>query len=345
MTAVRFRLIGLVLGLGALAACGHTPDPSRDRSAPAVSGAEVAVLDTTVDATIEAAGTAEPFQRAVLSSKLMGTVLEVRVRAGDRVRAGQILARLDTRDLAAKDAQVRAAMAGAEAAAREAALHATRIRGLYADSAAPRAMLDAADAAQARAEAGLEQARAQQAELAAIADYGVIRAPFAGRVTLRQVDPGSLAAPGAPLLVVEDASRLRLSVNAAPDALRGLRPGSRVPATVEARPVDATIEGIVPAAGNLYEVRALVKNSDGALLSGSTATLSLPVGRRRALLVPAAAIVRQGDLTGLYLRTASGPALRWVRLGREVGSRVEVLAGISRGDRVIVPVRPVAEPR
>lgn len=335
--AIRMRTVVALAGAALLAACGGEDTPAPAAAATAPAGTVVAVVDTTIAATFAASGTAQPLQQATLSSKLMGTVTEVTVHVGDLVRAGQVLARLDTRDLAARDAQVRAGIAGAEAAQREALQHATRIRALYADSAAPRMLLDQAEAGLARAEAGLAAARAQQAELAAVADYGVIRAPFAGRVTQRFVDPGAMAAPGAPLLAVEDASRLRISVSAAPAAAARLRAGSPVGATIEGRAVTATVEGAAPVMGNLYTVNALVANADGALPSGGAAQLLLPDGTRAALLVPAAAVVRQGDLVGVRVVTAGGSELRWVRLGAAAGDQVEVLSGIGKGDRVIVP--------
>jgi multidrug efflux pump subunit AcrA (membrane-fusion protein) len=110
------------------------------------------------------------------------------VNEGQRVTAGQILLRIDARDIAAKEEQARAAIASAEAAQREASLHATRFRALYADSAAPRAQVDAAEAALARANAALATARAGENELAALGDYAIVRAPFSGIVTRRYVD-------------------------------------------------------------------------------------------------------------------------------------------------------------
>jgi RND family efflux transporter MFP subunit len=219
----------------------------------------------------------------------------------------------------------------------EAAAHAGRIRGLYADSAATRAQLDQADAGLARADAAVASAHAMAAELSATASYADIRAPFAGTITRRFVDPGSFAAPGAPLVTVEDASSLRISVSAAPDAVRGLRRGMVVGATIGDAMIPATIEGVVPSGANLYLVNALVKNPDGRFLSSSSAALALPRGTRRALLVPAGAIVRQGDLTGVQVASAGGASLRWVKLGTNRGGYTEVLAGLAATDSVLVP--------
>jgi RND family efflux transporter MFP subunit len=294
--------------------------------------------DTTIDASVDATGIAAPIQQATLSTRLMGTVTDVQVREGDRVAAGQLLVSIDARDLTAKSTQAAASIAEAEALHRDAEAQANRIRGLYADSAATRAQLDAAETGLARARAALDAARAAATELGAIRSYSVIRAPFAGVVTKRYADPGAFATPGAPLVTIQDVSVLRISATTTPGIARGLKRAQSLTARVEQATVRATVEGIVPsAAGSLYTVNAVVVNREGALLAGSRASLALPTGRRRVLVVPAPAIVRAGDLTGVTLRTAQGDDRRWVRLGRSIGDMVEVTAGLVKGDRVVVP--------
>ncbi|MEN9817989.1 MAG: hypothetical protein RLZ32_1869, partial [Gemmatimonadota bacterium] len=165
-------------------------------------------------------------------------------------------------------------------------------------------------------------------------------------VTARLVDPGALAAPGMPLVTVQEVSSLRLRVTADGAVVRALRRGQRLDATIDGVPVTATIEGIVPAgAGNLFAVNALVANPGGTHRAGSTATVALPQGTRTALLVPARAIVREGDLTGVVVRGAALDERRWVRLGPAHGALVEVVAGLTAGEQVVVPaVVPATAP-
>lgn len=322
----------------ALAACGGEAPHAEAAAEPRIEGTPYAVHDTLIADGFSAAGVAEPLQRAVLSSKLMGRVTAVLVQEGDRVRAGQVLARIDARDLDARSQQVQAGLEAAEAAHREALTHANRIRALYADSAAPKAQLDQAEAGLARAEAGVRQARGAGAELEAMSDYATVRASFSGQVTQRFVDPGAFAAPGQPLLQVEDGSRLRVSVTAGPDAVRQIRRGQRLTATIAGRPAEAVVEGIVPApGGHLVTVNAMVPNSAAEFRAGSAATLLLPQDRRPALLVPRAAVVRQGDLTGVYWRRGAQGGLRWIRLGPSQDGMIEALSGLSAGDTVLVP--------
>jgi RND family efflux transporter MFP subunit len=336
--AARFAVVGVAV-VAFAATRGHPRAPeTRIPPAAPIAGASYTVHDTTIDAGFDAAGVAAPIQQATLSTRLTGAVTAILVREGDHVAAGQPLVRLDARDLSAKSTQLAASIAEADAMRRDALTNADRIRALYADSAATRAQLDAAETGLARANAGLAVARAATSELDALRSYSVVRAPFAGIVTKRFVDVGAFAAPGAPLVSIENVSTLRIGATTTPDIARGLRRGQPLAALVERTPVRATIEGVVPAlAGNLYTINALVPNPGAALLAGSRATLALPTGQRRVLVVPSSGVSRQGDLTGVTLRTPDGDERRWVRLGRVMGDMVEVTAGLHAGDRVVVP--------
>ena len=324
--------------LGIAAACGREPDPAVELGATTPpAGQAFTVADTVIAASIEATGVAEPIQRAVLATRLMGSVVSVGVREGERVRRDQLLARVDAREIDARRAQVRARVAEAEAIQRDAVIQAERFRALFAEEAATKAQLEAAETGLQRAEAGLRAAHAGAAELDAAGAYTEIRAPFAGTVVQRSVDAGAFVTPGQPIVTVEDASKLRISVTVAPSLAGRLRRGDSIAATIESLAASAQIEGVVPSSGALYTVNALVENSAGNFLPGSAATLAIPEGERRALVIPEAALVREGDLTGVRVRGASGFELRWVRLGSRVGDRIEVLAGLQPGEQVLLP--------
>jgi len=343
----RFAAIAGVALVAFAAACGRTPDSTSQAVKPHRSdGVTYTVHDTTIVATFEAAGVAAPIQQATLSTKLMGTVTDVLVREGDHVARGQLLVRIDARELSAKSAQAAASVAQADAMHNDAVAQANRIRALYADSAATKAQLDAAETGLARTTAGLEAAQAAASELGAVSSYSTVRAPFTGIVTKRFADPGAFAAPGAPLVTMQDVSALRISASTTPDIARALRRGQTLTAFVERTQVRVTIEGTVPAlAGSLYTINALASNPDGTLLAGSRATLMLPTGQRRAIVVPSVAVVREGDLTGVTLRTAQGDDRRWIRLGSALGPDVEVTAGLRSGDVVVVPTALVTVAR
>jgi RND family efflux transporter MFP subunit len=357
--AVRIRAIGIAaVILSLLGGCGGEAAPVNRAAAEPSSGTTMTVSDTTITATFEAAGVAEPIERATLSTKLMGSVTEVMVREGDRVARGQLLARIDARELDAKRSQVDAGIAAAEAMYQDAQTQAARFRALYADSAATRYQLDQAETGLARADAGLRTARASRAELDAMGAYAEIRAPFAGKVSQRFVDAGAFVAPGAPIVEVQDGSRLRVSVSVPPQISAALLKGASLEATVEGRPVRAFVEGAVPApTGAVYTVNAMVDNRSGEFLPGSAATIAIPDGVRRTILIPTAALVQEGDLTGVRVKTGAGSELRWVKTGAEyripnaehgvarepppypalgTNTMVEVLSGLRSGDVILL---------
>ena len=330
-------LVGTVL---ALAACGGTGAEGAVKEAAAAqpTGTPYVVRDSLISATLDATAVAEPVAQATVSTKLMGTVTAVLVKEGDRVAAGAPMVRIDARDLDAKRLQVQAGITSAEAMEREAELMATRMRALYADSAAPKAQLDAAEAGYARAQAGVSAARAGAGELDAIAGYAVVRAPFAGVVTQRFVDPGAFASPGAPLITVQDNSSLRIVATVPPTVGRGLARGSEVQVTVEGVHATARVEGVVPsAAGSLYTINAIASNRGGALASGGSARLTVGQGTRTALLIPTSALRHEGAMTGVLVTSGGATTTRWIRVGVTSGTVTEVLAGLAQGDTVWVP--------
>ncbi len=319
-----------------VAACGDAAAHDQPSTTAVISDApSYTVVDTLVPTLLEIDGVATAVREATLSTKLMASVTEVLVEEGESVRAGQVLARLDARDLHAKREQVAAAVAAATAQQAQASAHAARMRALFADSAAPKAMLESAEATLAQAASWVRAAQAAGAELDAVERYAELRAPFAGRVTQRFVDVGAFVAPGVPLLTVQDASTLRVTAHVAPEQARGLRHGQSMMARLEGVDAIATIEGVVPVMGGLHAVNALVQNRDGRHLAGSAAVLQWATGSRRALAVPADALIREGDLVGVLVRGAQGDARRWIRVGAQSGGMVEVTAGLQAGDHVV----------
>lgn len=343
-TLVSGRSVGtaalFLAGAAVLAACGAATPENSDVARPRfeTAGLEaVTVVDSVLPDVTEAVGTAAPLLSATLSTKLMATVTAVHVQEGAVVRAGQLLVSLDVRDIDAKSAQASGNLQSAEAMLADAEVQTARMRALYADSAAPKAQLDAAEAGLARAQAMVTAARGGVDEADAVRAYGALRAPFAGVVTQRLVDPGAFAAPGMPLITVQQSTSLRVSAMVPPAAARSISRGASIALTIEGVETRGTIEGVVAApSGGLFTVNVLVPNRDGALPTGGSATLLLPGAPRSVRLLPATAITREGDLTGVLVQTATGADRRWVRLGRTRGAFVEVLSGVDAGETVYI---------
>lgn len=304
----------------ALAACHTEPEPRAQAPQTPVS-VQVSPVGSGTAAAFQPARVV-PLQEAEVATRLAGTIASIPVQVGDAVSPGSRLASLDDVDL---QARIRTAQGQAELARRTF----RRVDNLARDGAASPQELDEAQARLTAAEGAVADAEAQAA-------YAVIRAPFAGTVTSRMMDPGDLAAPGMPLLRV--ASReVKVVADVPADRARGL---------VAGQAVMVDVDGDLRAGEVLRVVRALDPASrrirveidvDGDPLPGTLARVRLPgsEGDPGVRWVPADAIVRSGQLTGVYTVESDTLRLRWVRLGRQSGDGVELLSGPA-GDMVVV---------
>ena len=314
----------LVVALGCDAA-----EPAERTHEDAIASVPAArVEQTAAPGRYRAPGTIRAARRAELSTRLMGRVESVAVRAGEAVRPGQLLLRVDSASLMAAQQQAASALELATSTLR-------RTERLYADSAASLVQLESARSAQAQAEA---QVRAVRADLA----YAEVRAPFGGVVTSRAVDPGDQASPGQVLLVVEDRTAREIVVTVPDEIGDSLRPGQLASVEIGAggRRVDARILAVVPGADPASPTVEVRLAGPAGLAPGLAAVADLPAGGRIALQVPATAIVRRGQLEGVYLFAAdSALRLRWIRTGQSRGSSVDVLSGLLPGDLVALDAR------
>lgn len=335
---MRAKSLLLLAGATLASLSGCSPEERPKSELHRVEGAVIVVRDTLVERALEATGAARAHLEADLSTRLMGTVLTVSVQEGDRVKAGQVLLRLDGADLDARTSGVTAGLEASSSQVELAEAQVRRMRALYADSAVAKAALEQAETELQRAKAGLAMTRSQDMELRSHQGYSRLVAPFSGKVVSRRADPGMMASPGVPLLRMEDASVLRVSVSTTTETARRLRTGEILDARLDGKRLKARVEGVVPSgAGNLAVVNALIENRRDSLPSGAVATLSLPRGTKALRMVPSAAVFREGDLTGVWVRTAKGDLRRWIRLGEETSADVEVLSGLREGDSVVVP--------
>lgn len=323
---------------------------------------------------IEAGGVVTASQTATVSSRIAAPVTEVMVRAGDRVRAGDVLVRLDARDMVARVQQAGATTHAAEeslAAARSAhvaaaaeqklaaAWHA-RISQLRERNAATAQEFDEADArlaaASARtaaAQAGIAQASAQLAAVRANADviginesYTAIRAPFDGEVTERFIDPGNLASPGQPLLQLDALGRRRVEARVDEARVAYIHSGASVAVVLDG--TDADGPGTVALTGTVIEVARAVAADQRAFTvkvalpanitprTGTFARVQFDGARRRALVVPADAVRTQGQLRSVFVVDSGVARIRLVQTGDSTSDGIEIVAGLDAGEMVVV---------
>src|SRR6266496_3668877 len=315
----------------------------------------ITATTTNVPDVLEAVGTARAFQTSQLASQATGTITQVRVREGDRVRRGEILAVLDQ---AAPSAALDRALATDSASANEltaaetdlalAESTLTRYQTLFEKQIISRQQFDEIKARQQSALAHRDLARAAQlqakaavTEARAVLAFTSIAAPFDGIVVERKLDPGAMASPGLPILTVEDVSRFRLEASVNENDLRYAHMGDRVPVSIDvlgSAELTARVVQIVPGAdvaSRTFVVKVELPGNK-ALRSGLFGHAQFSRGQRNSLLVPQTTVVERGQLHAVYVLDAIGIAsLRYVTLGRPAGTQVEILAGVQNGERVV----------
>ena len=333
-----------VLAAAALAASGcgsrtgNVPVEGKEVGAATATAERVAVPRTvTATAGLEAATT------VMVSTRMMGWVEQVHVHAGDRVAKGDPLVSIDDSDLLARKTQAEAGIAEAKAVLANAETMLGRFERLYEEKSVSKAQLDEVRTGRDRAAAGLEMARAGLREVNVHLGYLDIVAPVAGLVARRMIEPGNMANPGMPLVQLEEAGRVKVVAHLSEKDVASVRPGDPMTVDVTSLPdavFTTTIARVVQTANRgsgTYDVEGYLEDGDPRLKSGMFARVTVPVGEREAVRVPAEAVVRRGQLTGVWTVGAEGrAALQWVRLGRESGGKVEVISGLAGGETVVV---------
>ncbi|MGE0392846.1 MAG: efflux RND transporter periplasmic adaptor subunit [Vicinamibacterales bacterium] len=370
MTRRGWTAVVLTAGLAAgvvAAGCGdggHAAAPAAGAAAPVVVRTAV-VAEQSVAGLTELGGTVAARTSAAVAARVVAQVREVRVRAGDRVQAGQVLVVLDGADLAAgsrsASAAAGAAVEGVQAAeaerrAAEAALTLARsshgrVQALEGRKSATRQELDEAVAALAAAESRLQaaDARVAQAKQGAqaagaaaeaalvVTGFATLTAPFAGVVTERLVEPGVLAMPGVPLVRLDGGNGFRVHVRVDEARVAALAPGTSVDVVVDhvapATPLPGRVEEVARAVdvdARAFLVKVGVPAAAG-LTSGQFARVRVPGASQPALVLPEGALVRRGQVTSVFVVENGVARVRLVEARGNV-----VAAGLAAGDRVVV---------
>ena len=329
-------------------ACAARPGAARPEAAPPIPVAVETVEDRPWTDGLEATGSVESARRASPGTILAGRVTRIAKHEGDRVRAGDVLARVESADVAARVAQAEAAVVAARVGEDNARRMRERMERLVpCQAASPKNLEDAIaghEAARASLHAAEEGVRAARVTLG----YGQVTAPFDGVVVTRLVEEGDTAIPGMPMFVVEDTARMKIQAALPESVAREVRPGAVVTIVVDALgPTirSATLAEILPSsdpATRTVIARVLLDNPGGALRPGMFARLRFAGRGRNAVSVSDRAIVRRGPLAGVFVVDAHGFArLRFITVGESRDGRVEALTGLEPGERVVA--EPPAE--
>jgi RND family efflux transporter MFP subunit len=348
------RISLLAVLAGTMAGC-HSDESASTAVVQTLSARVVQSEQLEVPLHIRSTGTVHARETAIVSAQVVGRIQQVLVREGDSVRAGQTLAVLDDAALRASVDQAQAGVnadqqqqAAAQTDAKLAATTLDRYRQLQAEkSVSPQEMDEVAQraaAASARLEAMRSQtdaARAQEAGAHTMLGYTLLVAPFAGVVTARMADPGTLASPGVPLLQVDQAGALQLQATVDESAIATVRKGIKVQVAIDGGPsadIMGTVAEIDPAAdpaSHSFTVKIDLPSSS-QLRAGMYGTAEFTNGVRQAIVIPRSAVVSRGSLVCAYVLDEHGIAqLRYLTLGAAQGNLVEVLSGVSPGEQLV----------
>lgn len=322
-----------------------------------VASAQGAIQVPTVVAQVQAVGAGfeldgviEPVKKSTISAQAGGRVATMLVKAGDKVRAGQLLATIDDREALTGVERSQAQAAQAQAELRNAQSQFDRTRDLQSKGFVSAAALDTADSQLKSAKAGRDQASAGAKQSALAQGFTRVSAPFDGWVLQTQVEAGDLAVPGKPLMTIYAPEPLRavvqvpVSRSAAAQAAGSVEVGV-TGANGERQWVHPASRSSVPTADPVSQTiewrLALSPETGRALLPGQQVRVRFASGQHQRMVVPQAAVLRRGELTAVYVASGHQFVLKAIRLGADQGQAgVEVLVGLTAGDRVALdPVK------
>lgn len=308
-----------------LSGCGQKQDNS-----PAVALPTAAVRTQIIEskpriATEEVVGTVRAKLRSIIEAKVSGKIEQLLVVPGQQVKAGESLAVIDAREVQARYDQAVALRQQADADLK-------RLTSLFEQKILSQAEFDGA-----QAKARVSGAALTEAET--LLSYTKVTAPFAGVITRKHADVGDLATPGKPLLEMEDSRVLRLEADV-PEAVVGkLTLGDKLPVRIAAleRELTGVISEIAPAAdpnSRTFLVKLDLPGTTG-LRAGQFGRVAMPVGETTALRVPTSAVTQRGQMELVFIVSDGKAQLRLVKTGKRLGSEIELVSGVSAGEKVV----------
>lgn len=290
-------------------------------------------------ATTATTGSVVALESVQVASRLMGYIRDIAVVEGQAVKVGQRLFTIDPLDIEGAVEQARLGLKQADAAMKDAKADYDRFENLYKDEVVSRQQYekmklnhDMAVSRAAQAKAGLGTAQGQMR-------YATVTSPINGVVTQKLANEGDIAAPGHPVLMLENPARLQVQTAVSDALYKGIRLGQEVMVEIDGqdKPVAAKVARLSPAADPMTHTYTVKLDlAAPGLKSGAFARVLFPTGKRSVLVVPQAAVLDRAGIIGVFVVDAQGTAqYRMLRVGKAEGGLVEVLSGLNPGERVV----------
>ncbi len=348
-------LILTLLILSLILSCSKKTEEHAQVKRPVVKGVRTEVVKAVeIPQTYEVTATVRSANTSMVSAKLMGTVTEIMVKTGDRVKKGQLLLKISSPEINARLRQAKDGLEQARQAYEMAKQNLElmektykRFHALLEEKAISQqefdevqTKYDVAKLELKRAEAAVKMAQARVKEAQAFRAYTLIKSPVSGRVAEKKIDVGSMTAPGMPLFIIEE-PRYRVEVPVDEGLIKNIKKGMPLKVSIDSLGVYTTgrVEEIAHQVDPLtrtFNVKIGLKQIKG-LMGGQFARVTIPRGVKKEILIPSKAIVHRGQLTGVYVVDEAGMAtLRFVRLGKQSGENTVVLSGLTPGEKIVV---------
>ncbi len=308
-----------------LVSCGkHETEKDPASKLPAASVQVATVAKRTLQLSEDITGTVRAKMRAVIEAKISGRLLTLNAALGQIVKEGEVLATLDAQEMTAR---VQSAQAMLDQATRDE----QRASGLVATNAISKSEYEST-------KARLEVAKASVSEAQTMMGYAKVTAPFAGVITRKLTEQGDFAAPGKPLLELENPAQLRIEADIPEALIANLKLGDALEiSSVQTANTSAKIAEISPAGdpnSRTFPVK-LDLPTDSTLHPGQFVRLKVPVRQYEALVIPKPALVQRGQLQMVFVNESNTAKLRLVRVGRERSEGIEVLSGLDGGESLV----------
>jgi len=306
----------------------------------------ITVQPGTIGVALELDGTLQAVRQSVVAAQTAGNVVQLAERAGDAVRAGQVLARIDERDVRAGLARSEAALAQSQAELANARAQYERSQRLRAQGFISEAALDVAETQWRAAQAGQQQAQAGRSQAALAHSFATVVAPYDGLVLATHVEAGDLAAPGRPVATVYAPQPIR-AVAYVPASQQAVARAAqriqvRLPSGAWVGPTaTVALPGADPVSQTVEFRLELPQAAVAGAMPGQSVRVRFGGGSQQRLTIPSASVLRRGELTAVYVAREQRFVLQAVRVGAEHGEAgLAVLAGLKGGERIALdPVR------
>jgi len=319
-------------------------DTAPGGGAQRIAGRIVAATTRTIPNSESAVGTIRAVHETTIGSRILATVKEVNLKAGQRVNEGDVLVKLDDADVQAKLQQAKAAVISAEAAHAKAVIDEERLRGAWKTGAASRSDYDKAEAALKSTTADLTLYRQKVKEVEAMLDYATVRSPMDGVVIDKKVDVGDTVTPGQPLLSMFDPKQMQLVASVRESLAHKLQIGQNIGVKIDFldKLCMGTISEIVPeaqSASRSFQVKVTGPCPAG-IYTGMFGRIIIPLEDEQVLVIPRRAVRNVGQLELVEVVENGQSGTRAIRTGRVLGDEVQVLSGLRKGEQVVVPAGP-----